>query len=123
MRPALKPGGLLLVGEPYWTEPPPPEAYAAEGVGVDDYVSLEGTLDRFEAAGLDLVEMVLADEQGWDRYMAPQWMAVDDYLRAHPDDPDAEELSTWSSGGRRSYLRYGRHYLGWGVFVLRVARG
>src|SRR3712207_6952862 len=23
MRPALKPAGLLLIGEPYWTDPPP----------------------------------------------------------------------------------------------------
>ena len=30
MLPALKPGGLLLVGEPYWIEPPPEEAYAGD---------------------------------------------------------------------------------------------
>ena len=29
MLPALKAGGLLLVGEPYWIEPPPEAAYAA----------------------------------------------------------------------------------------------
>ncbi len=119
MKPALKPGGLILAGEPYWIEPPPEAAYAALGVGKDDYVSLDGTLDRFEAAGMRLVEMVLADRASWDRYMAPQWMAVDDFLRAHPDDPDAPALREWISNGRRAYLRYGRRYLGWGVFVLR----
>ncbi len=52
MRPALRPGGLMLVGEPYWTEEPPPEAYPALGIGRDECASLVGTLDRFEAAGM-----------------------------------------------------------------------
>ncbi len=84
MKPALKPDGLLLVGEPYWVEQPPEDAYAALDVGKDDYVSLDGTLVRFESSGVQLVEMVIADQYGWDRYEAPQWMAVDDFLRTNP---------------------------------------
>jgi len=121
MRRALKPGGLLLVGEPYWTEPPPTEAYAALGVGTGDFVSLEGTLDRIESASFELVEMVLASHEGWDRYEAPHWWAIHDYLRAHPDDPEAAALRDWARSDRRGYFRYGRRYLGWGVFVLREA--
>lgn len=119
MKPSLKPGGLILVGEPFWIQPPPEEAYKAEGVGKNDYVSLEGTFDRFEASGMNLVEMVLANHDGWDRYEAPQWMAVDDFLRANPDDPDASELRKWIENNRRAYLQYGRRYFGWGIFVLR----
>ena len=110
MKPSLKPDGLILVGEPYWNESPPEEAYAAEGVGKDDYVSLEGTLDRLESSGMDLVEMVLANLDGWDRYEAPQWQAVDDFLRENPDDPDAPALREWIAGGRRAYFSYGRRY-------------
>jgi SAM-dependent methyltransferase len=121
MKPALKPGGLLLVGEPFWMEPPPETAYAAMGVGKDDYVTLEDTLDRLESAGTKLVEMVLADHYGWDRYEAPQWMAVDDFICNHPDDPDTPALNEWISNNRRRYLKYGRRYFGWGVFVLRLS--
>ena len=120
MTPALKPGGQLLVGEPFWIEPPPEPAYAAMGVGKDDYVSLVDTLDRFESAGMRLVEMVLANHYGWDRYEAPQWMAVADFLRSNPGDPDAPALREWIDINRRVYLEYGRRYLGWGVFVLRL---
>lgn len=120
MKSAVKPNGLLLVGEPFWHEPPPEAAYAAMGAGKDDFVSLEGTLDRFEAAGTKLVEMVLASYEGWDRYVSPQWMAVDDYLHNQPDDPEAAELKKWIEDARRSYLKYGRRYFGWGVFVLRI---
>ena len=119
MNPALKPGGLMLIGEPYWTDPPPEPAYAALGVNKSDYVSLEETYDRIESSGFRLIEMILADHHGWDRYEAPQWMAVDDFLRANPDDPDAQSISEWINTNRRAYLKYGRRYLGWGVFVLR----
>jgi hypothetical protein len=90
------------------------------GVAKKEFVSLEGTLDRFESVGMQLVEMVLADHLGWDRYEAPQWLAVDDFLRANPDDPDAPALREWIRNNRRVYLKYGRRYLGWGVFVLRL---
>ena len=121
MKPALKPGGLLLVGEPYWIDPPPEAAFKIMGIRKADYVTLDATLDRFEAAGLQLIEMVLANQDGWDRYEAPQWMAVNDFLRANPNDPDASALREWISNNRRAYLKYGRRYFGWGVFVLQRA--
>lgn len=122
MRPGLRDrDSLLLVGEPFWLADAPDEAYE-QIVGGDReaYLSLAGTLDRIEAAGFELVEMVLADHHGWDRYNAMQWRAVSDYLRAHPEDPEAAELRAWIDRARREYLAYGRRYFGWGVFVLRV---
>ncbi|MCI0689832.1 MAG: class I SAM-dependent methyltransferase, partial [Sporichthyaceae bacterium] len=50
MRPALRPDGLMLVGEPYWIEPPPTPALEAMGMAADQYVSLVETMDRFAAA-------------------------------------------------------------------------
>ena len=111
---------LLLVGEPFWIDEPPEEAYDVVLDGDREmFVTLPKTLDRLESTGLKLVEMVIADHYGWDRYEAMQWMAVDDWLRANPDDPDAAELREWSEGSKHAYLQYGRRYFGWGVFVLR----
>jgi hypothetical protein len=120
MLPALKDGGLLLVGEPYWTETPPDEAYESAGIGKDEFTSLVGTLDRFESAGVELVEMVMANSDSWDRYVATQWWTVNEWLRDHPDDADEAELREWIARGKRDYLAYGRRYLDWGVFVLRA---
>src|SRR5262249_37783134 len=97
MQPALKPGGVLLVGEPFWNEEPPQAACDAIGVSRDDFVSLGSTLDRFEAAGVELIEMVLANPDDWDRYVAAQWSAVYDYAKAHPGEPDAEEIARFSA--------------------------
>lgn len=120
MRPALAGDGLLLVGEPYWIDEPPPEAYAALGFGPEEFTSLSGTLDRFTAAGCELVEMVLADGDSWDRYAASQWWTLTEWLRANPDAPEAAEARAFRDDFRRSHLAYGRRYLGWGVFVLRA---
>ena len=121
MRRPLAPGGLLLIGEPFWREEPPGEAHAALALGAEEFTSLPGTLERFETARLELLEMVLADGDSWDRYVAAQWWTVARWLDDHPDHPDAPEMRGYLDRSRRSHLAYGRRYLGWGVFVLRPA--
>jgi SAM-dependent methyltransferase len=119
MRPSVKPDGLLLVGEPYWIEEPPDQAYDAFGVRRDDYCELAHILTRFKAAEVELVEMVLANQDTWDRYEAQVWLALSDFLRENPTHPDAHDLRQWGQNRQQVYLEYGRRYLGWGVFVLR----
>ncbi|GAA2893183.1 hypothetical protein GCM10010517_57720 [Streptosporangium fragile] len=52
-------------------------------------------------------------------YVASQWRTLSDWLRDHPDDPDVEEVRAFLERCRRSHVEYGRHHLGWGIFVLR----
>ncbi|WP_219413886.1 SAM-dependent methyltransferase [Pseudonocardia nigra] len=122
LRPAVGSDGLLLIGEPFWREPPPAEALTALGVGADDFADLPGLLDRFDAAGADLVEMVLADEHSWDRYVAAQCWALRRWLDDHSDDPAAADVRRFRDATRRTHLAYQRRFLGWGVFVLRPTR-
>ncbi|MGH2350579.1 MAG: SAM-dependent methyltransferase [Chloroflexota bacterium] len=120
MRPAVRTGGLVLVGEPYWLAEPPPDAYQALQCKPDDFTSLLGTSERVAAGGVELVEMVLADQDSWDRYVAAQWWTVSEWLRDHPGDPESPGLRRFLENGRRSNLAYGRQYLAWGVFVGRL---
>jgi SAM-dependent methyltransferase len=122
MRPLARPGGTILIGEPFLEEPMPAEGFAALGFGPDDYVSLERTLDRFDAAGLEVVEMIAADARGWERYEAGQWSAVARWLDANPDDTDHAAMRNFLEEGRRNYATWGRRYLGWAVFVTRPRR-
>jgi hypothetical protein len=121
LRPAIRDGGLIVLGEPYYIDQPPPEAFAAWGLGPDDHTSLAGTAERLAAAGLELREMVLADHDSWDRYEAMHWPAIADWLDANPDDPDHDAMRGMLERDRDAYLRWGRRYLGWGVFVTRPA--
>ena len=118
MRPRVKSDGLVVVGEPYWIEPLP-SGMSVPDVADGEFESLAGTLDRVESAGFELVETVLACADDWDRYVAAQWMTVNDWLSDNPEESDAGELREWIRAARRSYLGVERRYLGWGVFVLR----
>jgi len=117
---SLRRGGLLLVGEPYWRLDPPDQA-ALEGCDVespDDYSTLAGLIERFGKAGWDTVEMVLADQDSWDRYAAAQWLNLRTWLDAHPDDELADGLRAELHTAPARHARYQREYVGWGVFAL-----
>lgn len=109
----------MLIGEPYWIDEPPHAEYEALDLSGGHYVSLDGTLTRFEAAGLRLVVMVLANQDSCDRYEGPQWMGVDDFLHSNPEDPDAPVLKDWINGNRHACLQYGGAISG-GVCLCRV---
>ncbi|MCO8273018.1 class I SAM-dependent methyltransferase [Actinoplanes sp. TRM 88003] len=90
---SLRPGGLVLVGEPFWREDPPSDE-AVRGCHAQarsDFHDLPGLVELFGRLGWDLVEMVLADEDSWDRYVAAQWMTIRTWLDANPDDELAPE--------------------------------
>lgn len=121
MRQALNPaGGVLLVGEPFWIVPPSDEVLTALEMQPDQFASLGGTLKRFEEAGVELVDMVLSDQQDFDRYISRQWLNVHQFLAEQERYKDADALKTWMNKQRFNYLNYQRAYMGWGVFVLDV---
>jgi SAM-dependent methyltransferase len=117
---SLRPGGTLLVGEPYWRLPPPDEAAvnACHARSRDEFTDLPGLVRTFVDAGWDLVEMVLADQDSWDRYAAAHWLNIRRWLDANPDDELAEELRAELTTDPLRYVTYRREYLGWGVFAL-----
>ncbi|MFI7613531.1 SAM-dependent methyltransferase [Nonomuraea terrae] len=117
---SVRPGGTLLVGECFWrAEPPGQEAVeACHARSRDDFETLPGLVRLFDRLGYDVVEMVLADEDGWDRYVAAHWLNVRTWLDANPDDELAPEFRAELSREPLLYTTYQRHLLGWGVFAL-----
>lgn len=120
LRRSLRPGGVILVGHPYWRLDPPDDATARACLmnGRDDLHSLPGLLEQFGELGCDVVEMVLADQDSWDRYAAAQWLNTRRWLDQHPDDELADELRAELRTEPVRHARYQREYLGWGVFAL-----
>lgn len=117
---SLRPGGMVLIGEPYWRrEPPSQEAVeACHARSRDDWRDLPGLITQFQDLGWDLVEMVLADQDSWDRYVAAHWLTIRRWLDANPDDELAPAFRAELTTDPVSYARYQREYLGWGVFAL-----
>jgi SAM-dependent methyltransferase len=110
---------LLLVGDVFFRRLPP--------AGVDDLLgsreevgTLAETVERLEAGGAEVIEMVLASEDEWDRYQATQWRNITEWLATNTAHPQAPEFRDTHELWKRAYLDYGRQRWGWGVFVLRL---
>lgn len=112
LTPTVRRGGHVVVGEPFWRRWPLPDEIADDG-----YTSLAGTVERFKQAGLGVVSLIVGSEDDWDRYESLHWQALEEWLTAHADDPDAEEMRRTHDEARDRYLGYGRELLGWAMFA------
>jgi SAM-dependent methyltransferase len=109
---------LVAVGEPYWrTWPPPP---GAPRVDRDGWLTLDATVERAEGTGLRVVSLIASSEDDWDRYESLHWQALDAWLEANPEHPQAEEFRARGAEYRDLYLRSERGSLGWAIFVCRT---
>lgn len=120
LRRSLAPGGMMLIGEPYWRREPPDQATVegCDATSQDEWLPLPELIESFGGLGCDVVEMVLADSGSWDRYAAAQWLNIRRWLDANPGDELADQMRAELTDAPARYARYRRQYLGWGVFVL-----
>jgi len=121
---SLRPGGIILIGEPFWRQLPPTEDVAKGCLAgsISDFLLLAELLASFDHLGYDVVEMVLADQDSWDRYEAAKWLTMRRWLDANPDDEFANVVRSRLSSEPERYAAYTREYLGWGVFALMARR-
>ncbi len=117
---SVRAGGIILIGEPYWLRLPPTEDIAKGCLAgsISDFLVLPELLAAFGDLNYDVVEMVLADQDGWDRYEATKWLTMRQWLEANPDDDLAGEVRARLTSEPMRYATYTREYLGWGVFAL-----
>ena len=113
-------GGIILIGEPFWRQLPPTEdiAKGCLATKISDFLMLPELLASFGHLGYDVVEMVLADQDGWDRYEAAKWLTMRRWLEANPNDEFAKYVREQLTSEPERYATYTREYLGWGVFAL-----
>ncbi|RST83839.1 class I SAM-dependent methyltransferase [Aquibium carbonis] len=117
---SLQSGGMILVGEPYWIRLPATDEIARGCLAgsISDFHLLPGLLATFRNLGYDVVEMVLADQDGWDRYEAAKWLTMRRWLDANPDDELAGDIRAKLTTEPERHATYTRDHLGWGVFAL-----
>ncbi len=117
---SLRTGGIILIGEPYWRQLPPTEDVAKGCLvnSISDFLALPQLLASFGRLNYDVVEMVLADQDDWDRYEAAKWLTMRRWLEANPGDESAKDVRAELTSEPERYAAYTREYLGWGVFAL-----
>ena len=106
--PAVRPGGHVVVGEPYWRRAAP--------VGMDTmgYVSLSETGAKVERHGVSLIGVISSSTDDWDRYESLHWRALVDWLAENDD----EEIRAAYEEHKRNYLAR-RDAFGWAIFLAR----
>jgi SAM-dependent methyltransferase len=114
LTPAVRTGGHVVVGEPFWRTWPLPES-------VDDlgYLPLPQTVARIQAAGLALVTLIASSEDDWDTYESLHWRALEEWLAANPDHADAATIRERHERNRETYLDHERALFGWAMFAAR----
>lgn len=119
---SVLPGGLVLVGEPYWVRVPATDelARACDSHDRDEWSTLPDLLSSLRGHGLDLVQMVLAGPDDWDAYHGLQWLSIRRWLDANPGDDLWPQLREELDRAPADHL-VTREHLGWGVFAL-IAR-
>jgi hypothetical protein len=114
---------VIAVGEPYWRIWPLPQEAELEDVprriGEEDWRPLRETIELAESTGVRVVSLIASSEDDWDRYESLHWQALDRWLGANPDHPQAEEFRARGAENRDRYLRWQRAALGWAIFLCR----
>ena len=114
-----KPGGLIMIGEPYWLKEPSEEYLKADKMHREDFGRHHENVQTGEAEGLSCIYTQVSNYDDWDHYETFQWWASNEYARNHPDDPDVPELVERKKHDKEIYLRWGRETLGWAIYLFR----
>lgn len=116
----VKKNGFILVGEGYWKQTPSPEYLEALG-GADESEckSHADTVMAGEELGLIPIWSYVASDEEWDEY---EWLyssSIENYGLENPDDPDVDAMLERIRSWRRTYLKWGRDTLGFGLYLYR----
>jgi SAM-dependent methyltransferase len=115
-----RPGGVILIGEPYWRHLPPTEDVAKGCLAnsISEFLTLSELISSFENLGYHVVEMVLANQDSWDRYEAAKWLTMRRWLETNPEDELVTDVRALMTSEPVRYVTYTRNHMGWGVFAL-----
>jgi len=113
------PGGLVVVGEPFWRREPSDSYLEAQNMKREDYSSHVGNVRIGEELGLRCVYTLVSNEDDWDHYETLQWLSAEKYVAKNPDDPDNEEILSRVLRNKNAYLDEGRSTLGWAIYVFK----
>lgn len=116
MRPVIRPGGRLVIGEPYWRQALAPPDYTRGETAV--YTEYE-LLQMARQEGFHVAGVVRSSHDEWDRYESDNWRGLLAWLEANPDHPERQAVLDHLHDSQDEYFRYAREYLGWALYVLQ----
>jgi SAM-dependent methyltransferase len=115
----VRPGGYLLWADPFWKREPDPMFVAMLG-NLAAYKTHAENIAAGEAAGLTPYYAAASTDQDWDDYTWRMTAAVEHWLAANPDDPEAASVRQRGAFLRMAYIAQGRDSMGMGVYLFRA---
>lgn len=119
VKPWLKPGGRLAVGDIYARVLPVNEHSAVHFAG-GAHRTLADTAAMLDGDGLTLIALLDSSLDEWDRYESLHWRAAERWLREHPDHIDHQQFAKVAQRFKWEHIAYDREALGWSLFVARA---
>ena len=114
MKNAIRPKGKLVIGEATWKRSQiPPELALSEKFLTEDQL-LQITWQE----GFDILYLLRASQDDWDRYESENWRGLLDWLDENPQHPERQEVIEHLHQSQEEYFQYGREYLGWAIYLL-----
>jgi ubiquinone/menaquinone biosynthesis C-methylase UbiE len=117
LRDLVRPGGVVLVGEGFWRRVPKPEYLTALGSSADEFREHASNIAEGTAAALVPLYAAVSSDDEWDHYEGLYARAVERYVHAHPEDPDAGAMRERIRAWRHAYLKWGRETLGFALYL------
>lgn len=115
MKQAVKPGGKLIIGEAHWLVDQVPEDFRA----AQTEITTESELLRMaHQEGYEFEYVLHSNHDEWDRYEADDWVGLVHWIEANPNHPERQEVIDHLHESQEEYMRYGRMYFGWALYVL-----
>jgi SAM-dependent methyltransferase len=119
MRKAIRPAGKLIVGEPYWVSDTVPPEWAQNQPDVRTELQL---LDLAHQQGFDFEYMIHSSLDDWDHYEASNWYGFLRWIEENPHHPERQQVIDELHASQEEYLRFGRKYFGWALFLLNPVK-
>ena len=122
LRPAVRPGGLVLIADLFWKREPEPEHVAAFfGPGSESgLLDHAGNAAAAVGTGLTLLYTATAGDDEWDHYEGLYLRAIERWAAEHPGDPRRDGFLQRARSSYDEYLAWRREALGFGFYLYRV---
>jgi SAM-dependent methyltransferase len=115
----VTPGGLILVGEPYWKQPPAQKYLELLGDPVGTYRDHTENVLFAEKLGLTPLYAATSSDEEWDDFEWAHRRRFEDRASSNPTSTEALGELESSRRWRDGYLRWGRDTLGFGFYIFR----
>jgi ubiquinone/menaquinone biosynthesis C-methylase UbiE len=115
MRLAVKPGAKQIVGEAHWLVDQVPEDFRSAQTEITTEVEL---FRMARQEGYEFEYVLHSSHDEWDRYEADNWVGLLHWIEANPLHPERNEVMGHLHESQEEYMRYGRMYFGWALYVL-----